>query len=138
MLEDKKIVIVGGSSGIGLSLAMSLHSRGSEVAIASRAVEKLQQAKAKLSGSMLTYQLDASKEKEVKQMFAEIGTFDHLIATIKPEHLVCDFKESATNEARMAFDAKFWGQYNLTRHCLNTISQQGSIVLTSGIAAQKS
>ena len=42
-----------------------------------------------------------------------------------------------TIDALSAFKSKFWGQYYCAKHCLNTISKQGSITLTSGIASQK-
>ena len=63
--------------------------------------------------------------------------FDHLVSTIKPEHLTCEFADSKLENTKQAFDAKFWGQYNLVRHSLKHISKNGSIVLTSGIAANR-
>ncbi|AHK15563.1 SDR family NAD(P)-dependent oxidoreductase [Thalassolituus oleivorans] len=138
MLKDKKVVIVGGSSGIGLSLAEFLLSQGSEVVIASRSLEKLNTATAKLSGVVTTLQVDASSESSVRELFSQVGDFDHLIVTIKPKHLAGSFQNCSILDARSAFDTKFWGSYNLTRLCLNSISRQGSIILTSGIASKKS
>ena len=138
MLETKRIVIVGGSSGIGLNLSGHLLDRGAEVIIGSRSIEKLSTAKRSLAREVGCYQLDASSEISVKEFFAKVGKFEHLVITIKPDHLVCGFKESETSNVRDAFDAKFWGQYNLVRHCLSYISKEGSIILTSGIASKRS
>ena len=134
----KRILIIGGSSGIGLSLAAALLSEGAEVVIASRNLEKLEAAESQLKGKISSYQLDASNEDSVIRFFAEIGKFDCLVSTIKPEHLTCNFSDSQLQDTRNAFEAKFWGQYQLVRHCLQTLSKDGCIILTSGIAANRS
>ena len=138
MLDNKRIVIIGGSSGIGLSLSEHLLAEGSEVVIASRSPEKLLAAKKKLNDEVSTYELDASDEKSVVNFYSDIGSFDHLVITIKPDHLVSAFSESSVVDAKQAFDSKFWGQYNLVRHSLKNISVSGSIILTSGIASARS
>lgn len=138
MLNNKKIIIVGGSSGIGLKVSECLLAEGSKVIIGSRSRDKLLAAKKKLNNQVTTYELDASDEKSVVNFFANVGSFDHLVVTIKPDHLICDFNKSNITDAREAFNSKFWGQYNLVRHCLGGISKNGSITLTSGIAAKRS
>lgn len=138
MLNKKKIIIIGGSSGIGLKLAECLLAEGSKVIIGSRSLDKLSTAKKRLNNEVSIYELDASDEKSVLNFFTTVGSFDHLVITIKPNHLVSSFKESDIFDVREAFDNKFWGQYNLVRHCLKSISKSGSITLTSGIAAQRS
>jgi len=138
MLDNKRIVIIGGSSGIGLSLSEHLLAEGSDIVIASRSPEKLLAAKKKLNDEVSTYELDASDEKSVVNFYSNIGSFDHLVITIKPDHLVSAFSESSVVDAKQAFDSKFWGQYNLVRHGLKNISVSGSIVLTSGIASARS
>jgi len=138
VLKNKKIVVVGGSSGIGLNLSGHLIDRGAEVTLGSRSPEKLAEAKKILSDKPSTYKVDASDENSVTEFFEKVGNFDHLVTTIKPDHLVSRFKQSSVFSAREAFDNKFWGQYNLTHHCLGYIAKQGSIILTSGIASQKS
>lgn len=138
ILDNKRIVIVGGSSGIGLSLSEQLLAEGSEVVIASRSLDKLLTAKKKLNDEVSTCELDASDEKSVIKFFSKIGSFDHLVVTIKPDHLVSPFNESNVIDAKQAFDSKFWGQYHLVRHGLKNISACGSIVLTSGIASARS
>lgn len=137
MLENKKVVIVGGSSGIGLNLSRHLLVLGVSIIVGSRSPQKLSESRKLLNDKVSTHQVDASDENSVIEFFGRVGKFDHLVVTIKPDHLVCDFEESSVPSVRDAFDSKFWGQYNLVRHCLNDISPQGSIVLTSGIASKR-
>lgn len=65
MLKDKKVVIIGGSSGIGLASAKQLVAQGAEVIIASRSEEKLQKAKEQLGVRATTYILDTTQEQQV-------------------------------------------------------------------------
>ena len=138
MLNKKKIVIVGGSSGIGLNLSQHLLNRGAKIIIGSRSSEKLKTASSVLNNKVSSLQLNASDENSVCEFFNEIGEFDHLVVTIKPEHVISEFVDTDITGIRHAFESKFWGQYNLVLHCLKTISKQGSIVLTSGIASKRS
>lgn len=138
MLKNKRIVIVGGSSGIGLNLSGHLLNQDNEIVVGSRSLEKLSEAKKIMNDKITIFQLDASDENSVIEFFDKVGKFDHLVVTIKPEHLTCEFEKSNVLSARKAFDSKFWGQYNLVRYCLKNISSKGSIVLTSGIASKRS
>lgn len=92
---------------------------------------------AQLGVNASSYALDASDETAVMEFFKQTGRFDHLVSTIKPAHLTAQFETSDTNNTRNAFEAKYWGQYYLARHCLKTIAADGSILLTSGIAASR-
>ena len=54
-LKDQKIVVGGGSSGMGLAAAQGLAKAGATVVIAGRSKEKLDIAKASISGEVQTY-----------------------------------------------------------------------------------
>ena len=136
-MKGKRILIVGGGTGIGLRLAEQLIEQGAMVIIASRNIKKLQTIVVRLGNNASARQLDASDEQAVMEFFSELGQFDHLIVTIRPDHLTAPFRESIPADSRSAFDAKFWGQYYLARYCLDTIATNGSIVFTSGIAAAR-
>ncbi|RAP30775.1 short chain dehydrogenase [Candidatus Marinamargulisbacteria bacterium SCGC AG-414-C22] len=134
----KRIIIVGGSSGIGLNIAKQLITINNvEVLIASKSKKSIEKAKKILGDSVKSYVLDATQEASVIQFFNNIGNFDHLITTIKHEHVNSLFTSPNTMDALHAFNNKFWGQYYCAKHCLSTISNKGSIILTSGIASQK-
>ena len=134
----QKIVIFGGSSGIGFQLAKYLLEKGNEVVIVSRNQEKLEIAKNKLGNNVIFYKADANNESEIIEFANSISQIDHLIVTIRGSNISDLFAESKTKEVKKAFDEKFWTQYKIVRHCLNKIKQTGSIIMTSGIASQRS
>jgi NAD(P)-dependent dehydrogenase (short-subunit alcohol dehydrogenase family) len=75
-LENQKIVVVGGSSGMGLAAAQALAKTGAAVVIASRSQEKLEAAKASISGEVQTYRMDFTDESKVTEFFTKTGKID--------------------------------------------------------------
>lgn len=138
MLTNSKVVIVGGSSGIGYAVAQQVLSAGAEVVIASRSLEKLHAAAKQLGGRVTVEQVDVANEQSVIEFFDRIGPFDHLAATIKPQLPSGKFLENDLAAVHAAFDAKFWGQYRLAKNAVSHIRPHGSIVLTSGVASRRS
>lgn len=138
MLKNTKIVVVGGGSGIGYAVAQKAANAGADVVIASRSVQKLRAAAKHLGSCVEVEQVDASDEQSVVDFFRRIGPFDHLAATIKPQLPSGRFIENEVAAVNAAFEAKFWGQYRLAKHGAQYIRPNGSIVLTSGIASQRS
>ena len=137
MLKDKKIILIGGSSGIGLETAKQALHQGSEVIIASRSAEKLHQAQQELGNQVKAYSLNTSQEQQVQAFFEEVGQFDHLVLSAA-ETSGGPFLQMPSQQARQLFENKFWGQYFAVKYGAPKISPQGSIVLFSGIVAYKS
>lgn len=130
-----KIVIIGGSSGMGLATAKMLHSLGHEIVIASRSKEKLEKA-VKMIGKAKSYVLDVTKEKDVAQFFEIVGPFDHLV-TSAASFAMGPFLKMPLNEAKHFFDSKFWGQYMAAKIGAPHIRKGGSVTFFCGVAGQK-
>jgi NAD(P)-dependent dehydrogenase (short-subunit alcohol dehydrogenase family) len=135
-LKQKKAVVVGGSSGIGLAVAKVLVNSGAHVVIASRSSNKLTEAQRTIGANTLVYQLDVTQEERVQQFFEDIGSFDHLVCTAV-SGINAPFLEMDTDDAKAVFKTKFWGQYYAAKHGAPKIRPGGSITLFSGIASQK-
>ncbi|QWU13900.1 NAD(P)-dependent dehydrogenase, short-chain alcohol dehydrogenase family [Paenibacillus sophorae] len=137
MLQNQKIVIIGGSSGIGLETAKQVIALGAEVIIASRSEEKLHKAKEQLGAKAAAYTLDTTDEQQVQAFFEKIGTFDHLVVSAA-ETSGGPFLQTDTAQARQLFENKFWGQYYAAKYGAPKIAENGSITLFSGVVAYKS
>jgi NAD(P)-dependent dehydrogenase (short-subunit alcohol dehydrogenase family) len=131
-LQHQKIVIIGGSSGIGLATAQAAQEGGATVVIASRSEEKLKRAKEQLKGEVRTYSLDISNIDEVKRFFTWVGEFDHLVTTAG-ETANGSCLDMDIEVARKSFDNKFWGQYYAAKYSARQIKKGGSIVLIAGV-----
>ncbi|MDV7766829.1 SDR family oxidoreductase [Peribacillus sp. CSMR9] len=137
MLKDKKVVIIGGSSGIGFESAKQVIAQGAEVIIASRSEDKLQNAKEKLGDRATALILDTTQEQQVQSFFEKVGRFDHLVVSAA-ETSGGSFLQTDTVKARQLFENKFWGQYYAAKYGAPKILPHGSIILFSGVVAYKS
>jgi NAD(P)-dependent dehydrogenase (short-subunit alcohol dehydrogenase family) len=134
--KGQRIVIIGGSSGMGLAAARMAAAEGAAVVIASRSEEKLQKAKAQIQGNVETLTVNVVDEGSVKAFFDKVGEFDHL-TTPGNEAAMGPFLELDTQKARAAFDSKFWGQYHAAKHGAPHIRSGGSITFFAGIWSQR-
>lgn len=132
-MNGKKVLIVGGASGIGKSLAFKASEAGAEVYIASRNADK-QEIESKNTHCLSA---DVTVESDICDLLGQIGEIDHLAVTVKSPLVVDDFKNLNAEETRSAFETKFWGQYNIAKHAQHQIRKGGSITLTSGTLGQK-
>ncbi|URJ47980.1 SDR family oxidoreductase [Paenibacillus polymyxa] len=135
-MQNQKIVIIGGSSGIGLETAKQVISLGAEVVIASRSEDKLHKAKEMLGPRAAIYVLDTSDEQQVKSFFEKVGPYDHLIVSAA-ETSGGSFLQLETDQAHKLFENKFWGQYYAAKYGASQLSTEGSITLFSGVVAYK-
>ncbi len=134
--QGKKIVVIGGSSGMGLATARAAAAEGARVIIASRSEEKLRQAQAQIQGSVEGLTINVMEEGSVKAFFDRVGEFDHL-TTPGSEAVLGPFLSLDTQAARKAFDSKFWGQYQAAKYGAPKIRTGGSITFFAGIWSQR-
>jgi NAD(P)-dependent dehydrogenase (short-subunit alcohol dehydrogenase family) len=83
-LQGKKILVIGGSSGIGFSVAKSALAEGAQVIIASSSIEKVRDAVSLLGENqgVVAEQVDVTDEASVIGLFDRVGALDHLIITV--------------------------------------------------------
>src|ERR1700688_666343 len=80
-LQHKRVVVLGGSSGIGLEVAKQAVSQGASVVIASSSAERVQKAVESVGGEAQGQAVDVSDERAIASFFSKLGTFDHLVFT---------------------------------------------------------
>jgi NAD(P)-dependent dehydrogenase (short-subunit alcohol dehydrogenase family) len=84
-LANSKVLVIGGSSGIGFGVAKAALAEGTTVVIASSSEDKVQAAAARLGNSdkVITDQVDVTSEESVKGLFERVGQLDHLVITVR-------------------------------------------------------
>ena len=134
-LMGKKIVVVGGSSGIGLGVATAALERGAEVVIVGRSQDKLLRAQRSLDndGRVRTVTADMTKETEIAAAFAGIGSFDHLVSTAGTPPPGDPIGETDVEVVRRFVDNKLIGTVLLAEYAVKTLRVGGSMTFTSGI-----
>ena len=134
-LKDKRVVVAGGSSGIGFATALAAANQGAEVIIASRNAERVTAALAQLPSSAQGQSVDLTDEAQIKSWFEKIGPFDHLVYTAGETLQLGTLAETDVETARQAFEVRYWGAFKTVKHGHALIRKGGSIVLTTGIAS---
>lgn len=137
-LQNKKILIIGGTSGIGLAIAKCAAGEGAVVEVASRhASHKHDEVVASVGIETSVHSFDITSEKDIRELLGKIGHIDHLVFTIRPDISPASFSKTTIKDAKLAFESKFWGAYQLIQMALNQIDGKGSIIMTTGIAGDK-
>ena len=80
-LQDKRVVVLGGSSGIGLAVAEQAALQGASVIIASSSAERVRKGVESIGGEAQGQTVDVSDDRAVATFFSKLGTFDHLVFT---------------------------------------------------------
>lgn len=127
MLAGQKVVVVGGSSGIGFATAELAKREGAEVVIASRNAERLKAAADKIGATAIP--ADVSNDESVASLFRACGPVDHVVVTAA-QLRSGPFKSVAMEDVRATFDGKFWGAWRCARAA--EIRAGGSLTLVSG------
>lgn len=136
-LKDKRVVVLGGTSGIGFAVATAAAREGATVVVASSRMQRVDEALSKLPGGSDGYVIDLTDSGAIQKFFAKLGPYDHLVYTAGEPLLLHSLAEVDLAEARSFFDTRFWGAYAAAKFGSGGIRPGGSIVFTSGTASQR-
>jgi len=136
-LSEKRIVVLGGSSGIGLEVAQQAAAQGARAIIASSNADRVKQAVATLDGKAEGHTLDLSNESDIQNFFQKVGDFDHLVFTAGDALQLNELAATDLTKARHAFELRFWAVLSAVKYASTHIRKGGSIVLTTGIAGER-
>ncbi len=134
-LTHQRIVIMGGSSGIGLATAQMLVDAGAQVAITGRSRDKIDTAVAQLGELATGVVVDATSLSALEAFFHEYGSFQHLVIAVSGAAGAGAFRQLDLAELRRGFEAKFWAQVAAAQASLDTLQPNGSLTfITAGSA----
>lgn len=111
-LANRRVLITGGSRGLGLALAREFLRRGCRVAICARDAEELSAARHQLGASVHTVVCDVADRAQVRRLTDEVtellGGIDVLVANAGTMD-VGPIEAMREETFRHAFDVMFWG-----------------------------
>ncbi|MEO8538529.1 MAG: SDR family oxidoreductase [bacterium] len=134
-LEGKRVVVIGGTSGIGFGVAEAAKAAGARVVVGSSQQSKVDDAVARLGTGAEGAVVDASSEDNVAGFFARLGGFDHLVYTAGDWDRPAD--QWDLEASQWIFRIRFWGALRAIKHSRDTIARDGSITLTDGAAGRR-
>src|SRR5262245_52979403 len=135
-LKNTTVVILGGSSGIGLATAKAAQAEGARVVITGRSAQRLQTARAELGEAVRTVALDVADEIGTRSFFQELDRLDHVFITAGT--LIKDSRLSPERAMlQPAMDTRFWGALYAAKYGAPKMNGSGSITLMFGTEATR-
>ncbi|MGW7692432.1 SDR family oxidoreductase [Streptomyces asiaticus] len=135
--KDSRVVVIGGTSGLGFATASAAAREGASVVVASANRDRVDQALAQLPESADGHVVDASSEQSLRDFFAGLGAFDHLVYTAGEPLSVGALSDVDIDQARRFFEIRFWGALTAVKYAAGSIRPGGSVVLSSGSATAR-
>jgi NAD(P)-dependent dehydrogenase (short-subunit alcohol dehydrogenase family) len=139
-LDGKRVVVIGGSSGIGLETARLALSLGAYVTIAGRSEDRLSRAVATLKNvpdRLRTVVADLADGKSIHSLFSGESQVDHVFVPageLRPES--ADLLTGDIAGMRSILEVRLFGVVHVVRH-IKPLMKNGSIVLMSGLYATR-
>jgi len=135
--DGQRIVVIGGSAGIGEATARDFAAQGAAVVITGRSKDRLDQAARRIGHPVEVAELDATDRGALDAFFATTGTIDHLILTASPGAAGAGPFASLDEAAlRQAFDGKFFAQVKAIQAALPRLRADGSVTIVSAASAR--
>lgn len=159
-LAGQRVILFGGTSGVGFAVAQLAMADGAAVVLASSNPGKVEAATAQLPGAT-GLAVDVTDEAAVERAFARLGSFDHLVFTAgdwgRNRHaapiesgrtdsrnqrptdsfLRTPLVDLDLGDAHHIFGVRFWGFTAVVKHAARRIAPQGSITNTNGLTAHR-
>ena len=134
-LEDAEVVLIGGTSGIGLATAAMAQEAGARVTIVGRDEARLADALEQLGGAARGTALDVADEGAVGALF---GSFEHVDHVVMLAGTHADGEIAAIDPAavRDPVENRLWGALYVCKHAAPTMTD-GSITICTGAGVAK-
>ena len=136
-LKGKKVVVLGGSSGIGLEISRQAAELGADVVIVSSNEQRVQKAVAEIGGKTTGEAVDLFDEAAIQAYFERLGGLDHLVYTAADSLHVSDLASTDLKAARHAFELRYWSVLAAVKYASPSIRKGGSVTLTTGVYGQR-
>ena len=134
-MSSQHIVVVGGSSGIGLATARLLLSQGEEVTITGRSPDRLAAAKSSLGPESRAVRMDAADAPSLPGAFAAIGPIDHVVLALGSRKGFGPFASMNLAELKAGFEEKVYAHFAAAQAALPHLRKDGSITFVAAVSA---
>lgn len=130
----RTVVLIGGGTGIGRSVAGLVTAAGGEVVLGGRTAATLAGAAHELGPRACWHLVDTSEQSSIDEFFADIDRV-HGLFTTAATYVTGSIAELSIEEAATPFESKFWGQYRVVKTAVPKLAEDASVVLMSGAAS---
>ncbi|MEU4539714.1 SDR family oxidoreductase [Streptosporangium sp. NPDC023825] len=136
-LQGQRIIVLGGTSGIGLATAQAAARHGAVVTVASSRRAGVDHALSRLPDGSGGRVVDLTDARAVDELFEDHGRFDHLVFTAGEPLRLMPLDTLDLDAARDFFALRYFGALGAVRAAVPHLREGGSITLTTGIAKDR-
>ena len=136
-LKNARVLVIGGTSGIGLGVASAAAERGAIPIVVSRQQSSVDRALSELPEHARGATLDLTDLPALERLAVDIGDIEHLVFTAGESLELTPLAELTPEVITRFFQTRFVGALTAVRVFAPHITAGGSITLTSGTAADQ-
>ncbi|KAL2061560.1 hypothetical protein VTL71DRAFT_6937 [Oculimacula yallundae] len=139
-LLNKKVVVVGGTSGIGFGAARAFLDAGAIVTVISSDQDRVNDAVKRLDSPQVSGLVGNVREEEAfVEVLKSLAPVDHIVFSAVDIIIRGNLEDLNIDEAKNLCGVKFWGSVIIGKAVkkYDVINSGGSLILTSGIAGIK-
>ena len=136
-LHEQRVVVLGGTSGIGFATAKAAADRGAEVTVVSSRPASVSRALADLPPGTRGKAADLTDTAQVSRLFEDLGSIDHLVFTAGEPLALMSLDTLDLDKAREFFTLRYFAALWAVRSSIPHLRPGGSITLTTGIASHR-
>lgn len=145
-VENKNILLIGGGTGMGRSIALALAESGAKVAISGRRMEMLKSTADKLENDQAIFckQADVTNRQSLESLFEwfdkTVGNLDCLIHAAGINVALRSMQELSPEDWDKLIEINLTGSYNVLRLALDRMrpNKRGQIILVNSVAGRRS
>ena len=135
-MNGQRVVILGGTSGIGMATAIAASQQGAEVTVVSSNQASVDRALKELPGAR-GRAVDLTDAILVQALFDDLGDIDHLVFTAGEPLTLMPLDTMETAAAKRFFDLRYFGALTAVKAAKPHLRSGGSITLTTGSAGDR-
>ncbi|MDQ3866990.1 MAG: SDR family oxidoreductase [Actinomycetota bacterium] len=129
-LAEQTVVVVGGTSGIGLETARRARAEGADVIVTARNADRLQTVGLELQASIAAF--DATDFDRLERFFDALPSpVDHVLVT-GPGPYYAALADWDVEEGRRDADARLWLPLHLARNAMGKVRPGGTLLFIGG------
>lgn len=134
-LKGRRIVVIGGTSGMGLAAAQQVAGDGASVVVTGRTLEKIERIR-KDNPTLKAESVDASSPEALSAFYQSLGAFDDLVLSVSGAKGAGPFSTLNTSELLAGFQEKFFAQFRAAQAALPFLKRDGSLTFITAISAR--
>jgi NAD(P)-dependent dehydrogenase (short-subunit alcohol dehydrogenase family) len=134
-LNNDRVLVIGGTSGIGLAVGKAAADRGATVIVVSRRQTSVDRALNELPAGASGAVVDLADPAGLSRFADELGAIDHLVFTAGDSLELAKLADLTPEVISGFFTTRLIGALTAVRVFAPHVSEGGSITMTSGTAA---